>query len=180
MFCMHPESDVRWVAVNRLAYIHVHAVDVEDVSGPECEQMLRKAQMIWGERGPEAVQPLHYGDGTEQGSSLDPSAARHAFYCACGIRIMVRVAMGNDYGIRAAQVVSDALHLRQGARPRIYMKHATVVLYEEAAAAAGLIHGGMPPAACSEERHAESHVSFIRDAVFRYWSRPPVRRSVFT
>ena len=132
-------------AVVRPADLGPQSVDVEDVPGMEHRHVLRSAQMVGGHRRSQPVLPLDHGLGAVQGSASLPSSAGHALDDALRVRIMVGVAVRDDDGLGAGQVVPYPLHVGQGPRSGVYVQETAVVLHQEPAGAAGLVHGGVTP-----------------------------------
>ena len=164
---VHPEPHVRGVAVDGFADFHPQAVDIEDVAGFECGDMGRSAQMIRRERRSEPSRAVDHRLRSIQASALLPSSAGHPLDHARGIGVVVGVAVRDYDGIRLRDVIADPLHLRERPRSGVYVEELPVVLYQESAGGAGLIHRGMAAPARSEKCHAESHAPLMDGAVFR-------------
>ena len=152
---MEGESDVRGVAVEGLAYVDPHPVDVEDVPRLERHASGREAPVVPRYAGPQPSGPLDDGRRAVQAPSLPPSSVGHPLYDAFRIGIVVGMAVGDHHRIGAGGIVVDPVHLRQRSGARVHVEELPVVLDEHPACAADLEHGRVPAAAGPQERDAE-------------------------
>ena len=155
---VHHEPRVRGVAVDCPADADAHPVDVEDVARMEHADAFGEPSVVQGNPGAQLPRPLDDGFGAVEAAAPHPSAPGHPLDDAGGVRVVVGVAVRHEDGVRPGEVVADSLHLDQRAGARVYVEEPSAVLHQEPSRRAGLIHGGVPPAAGPQEGHVEVHV----------------------